>query len=77
MASKKFFFICVRMDKKHPSLVITICHQLATLVMPIGDPRDGFFYPTLTLMIDSYNIIGDCTETSPALQIVILDNILK
>ena len=24
------------------------------LVMPIGDPRDRFFYPTLTLMIDSY-----------------------
>ena len=22
--------------------------------MPIGDPRDRFFYPTLTLMIDSY-----------------------
>ena len=22
--------------------------------MPNGDPRDGFFYPTLTLMIDSY-----------------------
>ena len=22
--------------------------------MPIGDPGDGFFYPTLTLMIDSY-----------------------
>ena len=22
--------------------------------MPIGDPRDGFFYPNLTLMIDSY-----------------------
>ena len=22
--------------------------------MPIGDPRDGLFYPTLTLMIDSY-----------------------
>ena len=22
--------------------------------MPIGDPWDGFFYPTLTLMIDSY-----------------------
>ena len=22
--------------------------------MPIGDPQDGFFYPTLTLMIDSY-----------------------
>ena len=24
-------------------------------MMPNGDPRDGFFYPTLTLMIDSYN----------------------
>ena len=22
--------------------------------MPNGDPRDGFFYPTLTLMMDSY-----------------------
>ena len=22
--------------------------------MPYCDPRDGFFYPTLTLMIDSY-----------------------
>ena len=27
--------------------------------MPNGDPRDGFFYPTLTLMMDSY-------YTSPA-----------
>ena len=25
---------------------------LASLVMPIGDPRDRFFYPTLTLMMD-------------------------
>ena len=23
---------------------------------PNSDPRDGFFYPTLTLMIDSYNL---------------------
>ena len=23
--------------------------------MPNGDPLNGFFYPTLTLMIDSYN----------------------
>ena len=22
--------------------------------MPIGDPQDGFFYPTLTLIVDSY-----------------------
>ena len=27
--------------------------------MPKGDPRDGFFYPTLTLMIDSYNLQQD------------------
>ena len=23
--------------------------------MPIGDPRDGLFYPILTLMMDSYS----------------------
>ena len=34
--------------------MITICHQSASLVMPKGDPRDRFFYPALTLMIDSY-----------------------
>ena len=26
----------------------------ASLVMPIGDPLDGFFYAILTLMMDSY-----------------------
>ena len=30
-----------------------------SLVMPISDPRDGFFYPTLALMIDSY-VLGWC-----------------
>ena len=34
--------------------MITDCHHSASLVMPIGDPRDSKFYPTLTLMIDSY-----------------------
>ena len=29
----------------------------ASLVMPIGDPLNGFFYPTLTLMIDSFSHI--------------------
>ena len=24
--------------------------------MPNGDPREGFFFPTLTLLIDSYNL---------------------
>ena len=35
--------IRVRMGKKNPSLEITDCHHSASLVMPIGDPRDGFF----------------------------------
>ena len=33
---------------------ITVCHHSASLVMPNGDPWDGFFYLTLTLMIDAY-----------------------
>ena len=28
----------------------------ARLMMQNGDPRDGLFYPTLTLMMDSYNL---------------------
>ena len=35
-------------------LAITDCHHSACLVMPIGGPRDGFFHPTLTLIIDFY-----------------------
>ena len=60
---------------ENPSLGITVCHHSASLVMPTGDPRDGFFYPTLTLMIffilalaeigyigfaDFSNIVGMC-----------------
>ena len=41
-------------DKKNLSLVSTVCHHLACLVMPSGDPPDIFFHPTLTLMMDSY-----------------------
>ena len=51
---EKESIIRVRMGLKNLSLTITVCHHSASLVMPIGDPRDGFFYPTLTLMIDSY-----------------------
>ena len=43
-------------------LRITICHYSASLVMTIGGPRGRFFYPTLTLMIDSYNISGVDTK---------------
>ena len=34
------------------------CHHLASLLMPIGDPQDVFFYPTLTLMMDSYMFVS-------------------
>ena len=40
--------------KNNPSLGITVCHYSASLVMPKGIPQDGFFYPTLTFMMDSY-----------------------
>ena len=36
------------------SLVIIDWHHMASFVMPIGDPPDRFFYPILTLMMDSY-----------------------
>ena len=51
-------------SKKNPSLVITVCHHSASLVMPIGDPRDGFFYPTLTLMMDTYILSWCCVSVA-------------
>ena len=48
--------ISVRMGSKNPSLVTTVCHHLASLMMSNCDHWDIFFYPTLTLMIDLYNI---------------------
>ena len=30
---------------------ITVCHHSASLLMPNGDPWDGFFYLTFTIMI--------------------------
>ena len=56
---EKESIICVRVGEKNPSLGITICHHSASLVMPNDDPRDGFFYPTLTLRIDSYRILQE------------------
>ena len=36
--------------------MIIVCHHSASLVMPNGDPRNKFFYITLTLMMDLYII---------------------
>ena len=42
--------------QKNLSLGITVRHHSASLVMPISDPRDRFFYPHHTHMIDTYII---------------------
>ena len=41
--------ICVRVGMKNLYLAITVYHHSASLVMQKGDPRDGFFYPTLMM----------------------------
>ena len=46
--------IRMKVGLKNPSIAITILHHSASLVMPIGDRRDGFFNPFLTLILDSY-----------------------
>ena len=56
MVSKKKNPLFVRMGWKNMSLVIAVCHHSASLVMPNSDPQDRFFYPTLTLMMNSYDI---------------------
>ena len=37
--------------EKYVSRDHRLSYHSASLEMPIGDPRDGFFYPTLTHMI--------------------------
>ena len=52
----------MRVRKKIPSRGTTNDHHSANLVMANGDHRDRFFHPTLTLMIDSYNIQVQVTD---------------
>ena len=40
--------------QKNLSLGITVRHHSASLVMPISDHRDRFFYPHHTPMTDTY-----------------------
>ena len=55
---EKESIIRLRIGSKNPSHVITVSHHWPSLVMPIGDLWDRFFYSTLTLMIDSYDCIS-------------------
>ena len=41
-------------DRKSYLTHAILPRHLFAILMPNGDPLDGFFYPTLTLMIDSY-----------------------
>ena len=50
-ARKRIHHLC-EYRMKTPSLAIILCHHSARLVMPKGDHRDGFVYPTRTRMID-------------------------
>ena len=55
VSKKKIHYLCKGGVEKSV-LVITLWHLSASLMMPNGDPQDGFFSPTLTLKIDSYSI---------------------
>ena len=55
--------IRLRVGKKNLSLRIAVCHHSASLVVVNVDPWDGFFYPTLALIIDYY--ITYCCHVDP------------
>ena len=54
-------------DRKNLSFGISVRHHSASLVMPISDPRDRFFYPHHTSMIDTYNLIYHFCHLSSSL----------
>ena len=45
----------MRVGSKNLSLVITVCHHSASLVMSNGDPQGRFFDPILTQILDSFS----------------------
>ena len=57
LSKKRISYQCEDGIKKNPFLAIAVHHHLANFVMPNHDPWKGFFYFTLILMIDYYNLI--------------------
>ena len=55
---QKRSIIFVRMWLNNPSFVFIICHHSASLMVPNGDLRNRRFYPTPTLIMDSYGLIS-------------------
>ena len=50
--------------KRNPLFVLGWDGKISrSLVMTIGDPRDRFFYPTLTFMMDPYRLNPACSAT--------------
>ena len=45
--------------------------------MPDGDPLDGFFYPTLTPMRESYNPACQTTETIHTFEMLNIASLAK
>ena len=56
VCKKKYLSWVYGVDRKNLSLEITVRHHSASLVMPISDPRNRFFYPHHTHMKDTYNL---------------------
>ena len=55
VCKKKYLSWVHGVDRKNPSLAITVRYHSANLVMPISDPRDRIPYPHLTLLRDTYS----------------------
>ena len=49
-------------DRKKPSLEITVRHHSTSLVMPVSDPRDGFVYPHHTPIKYTYSLAHGLTQ---------------
>ena len=52
---KRIHYLCED-EIENLNLTINVCHHSSRLMMPNSGHRDRFFYHTLTLMIDSYNM---------------------
>ena len=58
VSKKRFHYLCEDgIEKSVPHDHCLSSRGLASLVMPFPDPQDRFFYLTLTLMMNSYNLI--------------------
>ena len=71
---EKESIIRVRMGWKNPSVLIIVCHHSASLIMPIGDPLDGLFYPTLNFFDGFlYSLIFSELTVLTFLEVSVLD----